>query len=189
MQVILLDDIQSLGHIGDEVRVKPGYARNYLYPQGKAVPATDEQRAIVAERKRELEKLAAQRRGAAEDRARALQDLRVEFSRLASDEGRLYGSVSAQDIAEAAGALGYELARSEIHLPDGPLKDLGEHEVSVSLHPEVHLTITVAVTSEGGADVTEEVMVEADADEAEEADEAEGPGEDGEDDDAAPAGA
>ena len=157
MRVILLEDIHALGHLGDEVRVKPGYARNYLYPQGKAVPATDEQRAIVAERKRELEQLAAERRAAAGDRAKGLENLRVEFSRLASEEGRLYGSVSAQDIAEAAEALGFELARSEVHLPDGPIKDLGEHEVSVSLHPEVHLTITVAVTSEGGADVVEEL--------------------------------
>lgn len=169
MQVILLEDIHALGHLGDEVRVKPGYARNYLFPQAKAVPATDEQRAVVAERKRELEKLAAERRATASDRAKRLESLRVELARLASEEGRLYGSVSAQDIAEAATALGYELARSEIHLPEGPIKDLGEHEVSVSLHPEVHLTITVAVTSEGGSDVTEELITESEAAEGGEA--------------------
>jgi large subunit ribosomal protein L9 len=148
MEVILLEKVQNLGNLGDLVRVKPGYARNYLVPQGIATPATAENKAAFEKRRRELEKTAGERLQEAQARAVAMTGAGVEIARKASEEGKLFGSVSTIDIADAMNASGHDLAKSEIHLSEGPLKELGEHEVAVSLHPEVHLTITVRVVAE-----------------------------------------
>jgi len=148
MQVILLDRIRNLGDLGDEVRVRPGFARNYLIPYGKAVPATDQERAQVAERRRELEAQSADRRRQSQLRAETFSSLVLEFSRRATEDGSLYGSVSAGDIAEAAVTAGFELDRSEVQLPEGPIKESGEHKIVLSLHPEVDVTIRVQVTAE-----------------------------------------
>lgn len=148
MEVILLEKVQNLGNLGDLVRVKPGYARNYLVPQGIATPATAENKAAFEKRRLELEKAAGDRLQQAQARAEAMSGASVELVRKASEEGKLFGSVSTTDIADAMNVSGHDLAKSEIHLSEGPLKEVGEHEVAVSLHPEVHFTITVRVVAE-----------------------------------------
>ncbi len=148
MEVILLEPVQNLGELGDLVNVKPGYARNYLIPHGKAAPATEENRARLQQRRKELEAAAMTRLEAAQQRAQQLEGLKLELARKTTEDGTLFGSVSPADIAEAAGAQGLELAKSEILLPAGPLKEVGEHTVDVALHPEVHLTIAVSVVPE-----------------------------------------
>lgn len=148
MEIILLEKIQNLGDLGDVVTVKPGYARNYLIPQGKASFATEESKAEVERRRQELEAAAQQRLKEARARAETLQGFVVEVSRKASEEGTLFGSVSTADIAETVTVRGADLEKSEIDLSEGPLKTLGEHEVPVSLHPEVQLSIKVIVVAE-----------------------------------------
>lgn len=148
MDVILLEKVQNLGDLGDLVSVKPGYARNFLIPQRKATFATEEAKAEFERRRQELETAAVQRLEEAEARAQKMQDLVVEVARKASEEGKLFGSVSTIDIAEAVGGRGIELEKSEIHLDEGALKTLGEHEIVVTLHPEVHLSIKVIVVAE-----------------------------------------
>lgn len=148
MEIILLEKVQNLGDLGDQVNVRPGYARNYLIPQKKAVHATPEAKAAIEERRRELEQAAMSKVQAAQERAEKLQGATVQIARMVGEEGKLFGSVSTTDIAEAMQQMGFELSKSEIHLPDGPLKEVGDHEVSVSLHPEVHLNIIVSVLAE-----------------------------------------
>ncbi len=151
MEVILLERVENLGNLGDLVKVKPGFARNYLIPQGKATMATPENRAKFEEHRKELERVAEDRLIRAKARAEELTGLRVEIARKASEEGKLFGSVGTTDIVEAVSAFGLELHKSEIHLSEGPLKSLGEHEVAITLHPEVDLTITVSVAAETNA--------------------------------------
>ena len=146
MNVILLERIGRLGDPGDEVRVKAGYARNYLFPQGKALPATAENRAEFEARRAELEKVARENLGAAQQRASGIEGLTLEVRARAGEEGKLFGSVNAADIEEAAREKGVELQRSEVHLPDGPIKELGDHEIVVTLHPEIDCHITVSVS-------------------------------------------
>ena len=148
MEVILLEKVQNLGDLGDLVKVKAGYARNYLIPQRKATAATEENKAKFEQRRKELEVAAAGRLAEAQQRAEQLSGLRIEIARKAGEEGKLFGSVGTNDIADTVSAGGKELAKSEIHLSEGPLKSIGEHEVAVSLHPEVHFTITVVVVAE-----------------------------------------
>lgn len=148
MEVILLEKVQNLGDLGDLVRVKAGYARNYLVPKGIATPATEENKAAFEKRRKELEKAAGAKLQEAQARAEKLSGAAVEISRKASEEGRLFGSVSTIDIADAMNEAGHDLAKSEIQLSEGPLKVVGEHEVGVSLHPEVHFTIIVKVLAE-----------------------------------------
>jgi large subunit ribosomal protein L9 len=148
MEVILLEKVRNLGGLGDQVKVKPGYARNYLIPYGKAVPATAENRAKFEARRAELEKLQRDSLESAQGRAERLRGLTVQIARKVSEEGKLFGSVSVRDICEAALAVGFELERSEVHLPSGPIKEVGDHEVAISLHPEVNFTITVSVVGE-----------------------------------------
>jgi len=148
VEVILLEPIQNLGELGDLVKVKPGYARNYLIPQGKAAPATEENRARLEQDRKELESAATTRLGQAQRRAEALAGLKLEIARKTTEEGTLFGSVSPADIAEAASAQGFELTKAEIVLPEGPLKAIGEHSVAVSLHPDVTVTIEVSVVPE-----------------------------------------
>lgn len=149
MQVILLEKIGKLGALGDEVNVKNGYGRNYLIPQGKAVPATKENREMFEQRRAELEKASNDRLAAAEARKNQLESLeRVTIASKAGEEGKLFGSIGPRDLAEAAVAAGVELNKSELRLPEGPLRMTGEYEILVQLHPEVESLLRVAVVAE-----------------------------------------
>jgi large subunit ribosomal protein L9 len=148
MQVILLDEVQNLGDLGEEVKVKPGYARNYLIPHGKAVIANDENRKKFETRRLELERLHAEALAQAQARARTIDGATVQFARKVGEEGKLFGSVTTSDIVEAMAQAGHELKRSELHLSSGPIKQLGDFELAVSLHPEVHVKIKVVVIAE-----------------------------------------
>ncbi|MHB1528820.1 MAG: 50S ribosomal protein L9 [Acidiferrobacteraceae bacterium] len=148
MDVILLEKVRNLGDLGEEVRVRPGYGRNYLIPHGKAVRATPENKAVFEARRAELEKVQMQALAVAKVRAEQMRDLKFTITQRASEEGHLFGSVGPADIAECAEAAGFDLARSEIDLLQGPLKDLGEHEVRVVLHAEVEFMIRVTIAPE-----------------------------------------
>jgi large subunit ribosomal protein L9 len=149
MQVILLEKIGKLGALGDEVTVKNGYGRNFLMPQGKAVPATKENREMFEQRRAELEKASADRLAAAEARKTQLEGLeRVTIASKAGEEGKLFGSIGPRDLAEAAVAAGIDLNKSEIRLPEGPLRLTGEYEILVHLHPEVESLLRVTVVAE-----------------------------------------
>lgn len=148
MQVILLDEVQNLGDLGQEVKVKPGYARNYLIPQGKAVIANEENRKKFEAQRLELERLHAETLANAQERARTIDGVQVQIARKVGEEGKLFGSVTTADIVEAMAQAGHEIKRSELHLSAGPIKQAGEFELSVSLHPEVHVKIKVVVVAE-----------------------------------------
>jgi len=148
MEVILLDKVENLGGIGDKVKVKPGYARNYLLPQGKAARATPENIAEFEARRAELEAKAAGVIADAKARAEKIEGLALTILAKAGSEGKLFGSVGPVDIAEAAEAAGVTIERSEIRLAEGPLRAVGTHEVEVHLHSEVSVPITVTVEGE-----------------------------------------
>lgn len=148
MDVILLQNIGRLGNLGDKVAVKAGFARNFLIPQGKAVTATAANISKFEARRAELEKAAAELLQAAQARADALNDLSVTIAARAADEGKLYGSLGTKDIAEAITQAGFKVEKSEIRLPTGPLRDIGEHNVSVQLHSDVTTTVKVIVVAE-----------------------------------------
>ncbi len=148
MELILLEKVQNLGDLGDRVKVKPGYGRNFLVPQGKAVPATAENLAMFEARRAELEKAAAARLGDAESRLVAMQGLAVEIEANASDEGKLYGSIGPREVAEAVSALGYALHKSEVIMGEGPIRTTGEFDVIVKLHADVETVIKVTVKPE-----------------------------------------
>lgn len=148
MQVILLEEVQNLGNLGEEVRVKPGYARNYLLPYGKAVIANEQNRAALEARRTDLEKMHTGVLAKAQERARLMEGATVQISRKVGEEGQLFGSVTTLDIVDAMAQAGVELEKSEIHLSTGPIKEIGDHEIAVSLHPEVHVKITVVVVEE-----------------------------------------
>ncbi|NDG93650.1 MAG: 50S ribosomal protein L9 [Gammaproteobacteria bacterium] len=148
MEVILLEKIANLGALGDRVTVKAGYGRNYLIPQAKAVAATAVNIEAFESRRAELEKEAAQILSAAEARATAVAALELTISANAGEEGKLFGSVGARDIAQAAADAGVELDRSEIRLPDGPVREVGEYAIEVGLHPEVETSLKVIVVPE-----------------------------------------
>ncbi len=149
MEVILLEKVQNLGELGDKVKVKPGYGRNYLVPSGKATPATPENIAAFEQRRAELEKAQAERLGAAEGRAEQLRDATVTIKAKAGTEGKLYGSVGTREIAEAVSATtGVALEKHEVLLPDGALRETGEHEVALHLHSDIDVSIKVVVEAE-----------------------------------------
>ena len=149
MQVILLDKVAHLGGVGTQVEVKSGFARNYLIPQGKAVMATAANIAHFEARRAELEAKAAEALAAAQARAAKIAEIAaVAIAATAGDDGRLFGSISARDIAEALTAAGVEIAKSEVRLGEGPLRVTGEHQVKVHLHPEVNAVVTVNVVAE-----------------------------------------
>ena len=148
MQVILLEKIVNLGKLGDLVNVKPGYARNYLVPQGLATVATEANIAVFEERRAELEKASADKLQAAQARAKELDGKSVEIASKASDEGRLFGSVGLVEISEAFAAQGMEISKSELQLPEGPFKMIGAYEVLVIVHSEVSFTVNVTVAAE-----------------------------------------
>lgn len=148
MQVILLDKVANLGSLGDQVNVKSGYARNYLVPQGKAVPATKKNIEYFEARRAELEKKLAETLVAAEARAAKINELgSVTISSKAGDEGKLFGSIGTRDIADAVTAAGVEVAKSEVRLPEGVLRTLGDHEVSFQVHSEVFAKLNVVVVA------------------------------------------
>ena len=144
MDVILMERVESLGQMGDVVKVKTGYARNYLLPRGKAMRATEENRREFDTRRTQLEAVNLEKRGEAEAVASKADGLSVVLVRQAGEAGQLYGSVSARDIADAVTAGGVSVARPQIRL-DRPIKTLGLHQVRISLHPEVVITATVNV--------------------------------------------
>lgn len=149
MQVILLDKVAQLGTVGDQVTVKAGFARNYLIPQGKAVMATAANIAHFEARRAELEAKAAEALSAAQARAAAIANLAaIVITSKAGDDGRLFGSVGARDIAEAVSAAGVAVTKSEVRLPEGSLRTIGEHEVKLHLHAEVNAVVTINVVSE-----------------------------------------
>lgn len=134
MNVILLDRIHKLGELGQEVKVKRGYGRNYLIPQGKAVPATKENIALFEARRAELEKELAVKTAAAQQRAQQLEALNIVIPVLVGEEGKLYGSVGHVEIVDAIKALGQDATKQEIQLPNGPIREVGEFEVELHLH-------------------------------------------------------
>ena len=148
MEVILLEKIHKLGDLGQQVRLKPGYGRNYLIPNGKAIPATATNIAKFEARRAELEMAQQDTQARATTRAAAMADLTVTITRRAASEGKLYGSVGTVDIAEAVTATGNELLKQEVRLPEGPFRMTGEHKVDLQLHADVVVTITVNIVAE-----------------------------------------
>ena len=148
MQVILLEKVVNLGNLGDVVKVKDGYARNFLIPGGHAKRATPANVAEFETRRAELEKEQAERFAAAQARAEKLEGLMVQISQKAGVDGRLFGSVGNADIAEALKAQGHDVAKSEVRLPEGPFKTIGDYPVVLSLHTDVTANITVSVLGE-----------------------------------------
>ena len=148
MQVILLEKIANLGELGQLVNVKPGYARNYLVPQGKATIATESNVEAFEARRNDLEAAAAGKLKTAESRRDAMQGQKVVITERASEEGKLFGSVSVQEVVDAMTSAGFELEKSEVRMPDGPLKVVGESEVQLSVHSEIQFNIVVEVVAE-----------------------------------------
>ena len=148
MEIILLEKIRNLGDLGSQVSVKPGYGRNYLVPQGKAVRATKENMKVFESRRTELEANAKDALSKAEARAAEFEDVAIEIAHRASEEGKLFGSVAITDIIEAVSATGKHLDKVEVNLPEGAIKVVGEHTVDISLHPEVNLSLKVTVIAE-----------------------------------------
>ena len=148
MELILLQKVQKLGDLGDKVNVKPGYGRNYLVPQGRAIPATKANIAEFEARRAELEKAAMSRLSSAEDRLKALDGLEITMSANASEEGKLYGSIGPREIADEVEKQGPKLEKSEVIMGEGPIRYTGEHDVVIHLHADVEATIKVVVEAE-----------------------------------------
>lgn len=148
MEVILLEKVQNLGDLGDKVKVRAGYGRNYLIPSSKAVAATPDNVAKFEARRAELEKAAAERLGDAQARSEKLGGMTITLARKAGDEGKLYGSVGTSDIAEALSEAGVPVERQEIRLPFGALRQTGEYEIEVHLHTDVDTTVKVVIEPE-----------------------------------------
>jgi len=148
MQIILLEKVVNLGALGDVVKVRDGYARNYLIPQGKAKRATEANKAEFEALRAELEAAQASKLAEAQALAAKLEGLMVQITRKAGMDGRLFGSVSNADIAEALGSLGFTIGRSAVRLPAGPLKQVGDVQIDVALHADVVAPITVSVLGE-----------------------------------------
>jgi len=148
MEVILLEKVGKLGSLGDKVAVKAGYGRNFLIPFGKAVPANNANIAEFETRRAELEKAAAEKLAQAEARAAQLNEKSVTIVSKAGDEGKLFGSIGVRDIADAITAAGIEVAKSEVRLPQGSLRNIGEFEITLQLHSEVNATINLVIVAE-----------------------------------------
>ncbi|HYC08428.1 MAG TPA: 50S ribosomal protein L9 [Steroidobacteraceae bacterium] len=148
MEVILLQKVANLGNIGDRVKVRSGFGRNFLLPQGKATLATPENVARFEARRAELERLAREHLSSAEERATALKDFKLTVQAKAGTEGKLFGSIGTADIAEALSRANFKVERSEVRLPSGPLRMLGEHTVNLHLHADVDVPLQVAIVPE-----------------------------------------
>jgi large subunit ribosomal protein L9 len=147
MNVILLESVENLGGIGDLVKVKPGYGRNFLLPQGKAALATDKNMKQIEARRADLEKAAAEELVKANTRAKAINGVELVIPANAGSEDKLFGSVGPIDIAEAFAAIQVEVERSEIRMPDGPIHELGEFQIGVHLHGDVNAEVTVRIVA------------------------------------------
>ena len=143
MEVILLEKVGKLGGLGDKVTVKSGYGRNFLVPYGKAVPANAANTAEFETRRAELEKAAAEKLATAEARAAELNEKEVTIVSKAGDEGKLFGSIGVRDVADAVTAAGIEVAKSEVRLPEGALRTVGQFEVAIQLHSEVTAIVSL----------------------------------------------
>jgi large subunit ribosomal protein L9 len=148
VNVILLQKVANLGNIGDRVKVRSGYGRNFLLPQGKATVATPENIARFEARRAELERAAREHLDSAGERAAAMKDFKLTIAAKAGTEGKLFGSIGTADIAEACNKAGFKVERSEVRLPTGPLRALGEHVISLHLHADVDVPLTVAIVPE-----------------------------------------
>lgn len=148
MDVILLQKVDNLGGLGDKVKVRAGYGRNYLIPQGLAKPATPANVAEFEARRAELEKAAAETLAAAEARKAKIDGQTITITSKSGGEGKLFGSIGTVDIAEAATAAGFEVERKEVRLPEGPIRMAGEHEVELHLHADVNATVKVVIIGE-----------------------------------------
>ncbi len=148
MDVILLEKVANLGNLGDRVAVRSGYARNFLLPKGKATLATRANVEKFEARRAELEKAALDQLSGAEGRKSRFEGYKLQLTAKAGSEGKLFGSIGTSDIAEAATAAGYELARSEVRLPNGPLRTVGEHVVVVHLHTDIDVELPVVIAAE-----------------------------------------
>lgn len=148
MQIILLEKVANLGGLGDVVKVRDGYARNFLIPQGKAKRATSANMAEFEARRAELERLQAEKLAEAQSVAQKLDGIALELPRKAGVDGRLFGSVGSADIIEALAAKGFAIERGAVRLPDGPIKQLGEAALEVALHSDVIATVNVTVVAE-----------------------------------------
>jgi large subunit ribosomal protein L9 len=148
MQVILLEKVTNLGDLGDVVKVKDGFARNFLIPQGKAKRATETNLKAFEARRAELEKAQAELLVGAQERGAKLDGLTLQIAQKAGVDGRLFGSVTNYDIVEALGKQGHEVERAQVRLPDGPLKQVGEYPIQVQLHTDVVVTVNVSVLGE-----------------------------------------
>ena len=148
MELILLEKVLNLGDLGDKVKVKPGYGRNYLVPSGKAVPATKANLAEFEARRAELEKIALQKLSTAEERGTALEGFEITLTANASEEGKLYGSIGPREIADAVSEQGITIEKSEVIMGEGPIRYTGEHEVLVHLHADVETQIKVTINPE-----------------------------------------
>jgi len=148
MQIILMERVVNLGGLGDIVKVKDGYARNFLIPQGKAKRATEANRKVFEEKRVELERIQAEAIAVAQAQVEKMQGLMLQITRKTGVDGRLFGSVSTHDIAEALAAQGFQIEKAAIRLPDGPLKSIGDTPVQIALHTDVVATVTVSVLGE-----------------------------------------
>lgn len=148
MDVILLEKVENLGKIGDRVKVRSGYGRNFLLPRGKATLATPGNIAVFEARRAELEAKQADELAAAQLRAANVSKLEIKLAAKAGTEGKLYGSLGTADIAEACTAAGLPVKRSEVRLPDGPIRTLGEHSIELHFHSDVNATIRISVVAE-----------------------------------------
>ncbi len=148
MQIILMEKVVNLGSLGDVVKVKDGYARNFLIPTGKAKRATEANRKVFEEKRAELERAEAEVLAAAQAQAAKVDGLMVQITRKAGLDGRLFGSVGNHDIADGLKALGFDVEKSDIRMPMGPLKTVGESSLEISLHTDVLASIKVAVVVE-----------------------------------------
>jgi large subunit ribosomal protein L9 len=148
MQIILMEKITNLGLLGDVVKVKDGYARNFLIPQGKAKRATRENLAVFEQRRTELEKAQTELLQQAQDQGAKLDGMMIQISQKAGVDGKLFGSVTNIDVSEALKKQGFEVPKSSIRMPEGPLKVIGDHPLKVALHTDVVVGITVSVLGE-----------------------------------------
>jgi large subunit ribosomal protein L9 len=148
MEVILLQKVANLGNIGDRVKVRSGFGRNFLLPQGKATLATPEHVARFEAHRAELEKAAREQLQGAEERAEAMKEFKLTITAKAGTEGKLFGSIGTSDIAEACTKAGFKVERSEVRLPSGPLRMVGEHTVSLHLHADIDVPVAVSIIAE-----------------------------------------
>jgi len=153
MQVILLEKIHNVGELGEVVKVKQGFARNYLIPHGKAKRATPENLKLLEEKRAELEKAAAEKLASAQEQAAKIEGLAIQITQKAGVDGRLFGSVTNVDIVEALQALGHTVEKAMIRMPDGPLKHVGDFPLTIALHTDAtaHITVSVLGDTTGAA--------------------------------------